>query len=291
MEMENGLWTQRNLPQIWDHAFTLPLPKPNKDPTSPEGFRPISITCNTSKTFERMAMNRLTTFLEAEGHFNPYQNGFRKNRSSIDNVVVLKEVIRQGIDAGDHAFCIFFDMQKAYDRIYRPLVLRQLLKLGIGGNMVHFVKNFLQRRTFQVRLDGYSSGIWTLENGLPQGSVAAVCLFLLAINDFERDLKLEFERRFPSTRIVLLSYADDKAAVVLGPQESKEPGKAAQFVLTFTDEWLRDHGLELSPTKTQILHFCGRRRCNKPTLRMRSLPLKISRTADFLGITLDTRFI
>lgn len=211
----NQIWTQRLFPNIWRHAFTIPIPKPNRDPTKLDSFRPITSTCNPVKTVERMGMFRMNIFLESNHIYNPHQNGFRRNRSCIDNLVVLKQVISEGLKTNSHAYCVFFDMQKAYDGIYRPLAMRQIIKAGIGGNMAHFLRNFLTRRKFQVNLDGFSSSIKDLENGVPQGSVASVYLFFMAINEFEKALETEFKEKFPNSRLILLPFANDKATVII----------------------------------------------------------------------------
>lgn len=129
-------------------------------------------------------------------------------------------------------------MHKAYDRIYRPLASKQLQKLGIGGNMAHFIRNSLEKRTFQTKIGNVFSNTHVLENGVPQGSVSSVFCFLLTINDFEKELNDSFRRRYPDLLLVTLSYADDKASIIQGAQNSKFVGEATQYVLDFTDKWM-----------------------------------------------------
>ena len=46
----------------------------------------------------------------------------------------------------------------------------------MDGNILHYVKNFLSNRSFQVQVNGILSDQKILENGVPQGE------FLVAIN-------------------------------------------------------------------------------------------------------------
>lgn len=289
LEIYNKIWTERLYPEEWKQAIVLPLPKPGKDPSQLDNHRPISFTCCDAKTMERMAMHRFNYIMENAGHYDKDQNGFRRNRSSIDNVVVLKKLVTEALHNQEHCYAIFFDLRKAYDRIWRPLVMKQLQKYDVDGNMAHFFWNFLKERSIRVNYHGFQSSSYLLENGVPQGSVAAVHCFLAAINDFESDLRRKFHERFPALRLVCLSYADDKASLVFGPK-STGIGAATQFVMDFTLEWMESNGFELALEKTQLIHFCGKKTCAKPPFNMRDTRIRVDRTADFLGTVIDTTF-
>lgn len=284
----NFLWRERKYPEVWGKAVTIPLQKPGKCAFDPDGKRPISLTCNDSKVFERMAMARLGWWIESNQKLDEAQNGFRKGRGITDNVVLLHKTIVQERQQGRHAVVILFDLAKAYDKLWRRLVLQKLIEWGLGGNMVHFVKNFLEKRTMTVRCNGVYSRELLIENGVPQGTVAAVLCFLIAISDFEKELRSEFEVRYPELRLLLLSYADDKAAVISGPVSDPLFRQACTFVFSFTDNWMERHGLSLSVGKTQILHFCVKRNCRRISIDVRGRKVNQQRCARFLGHIFDT---
>lgn len=291
LQIFNHIWSHRWYPEEWKHALTIPLQKPGKSAFDPDGKRPISLTCTDSKLFERMAMRRLNWWLEENQKLDQAQNGFRQGRSCTDNAIILHKVLVQELHEGKHSFCIFFDLQKAYDRVWRHSVIRKLLEWGLGGNLVHFLQGFLRNRTMQVKCNGTVSEIVSLENGVPQGTVAAVTCFLISIVDFERDVKREFLRRFPHLRLVLLSYADDKAGIITGPTNDQTMRDAIQFLATFTDSWMKKRGLSLSPPKTQILHVCNKKGCRKVKISIDEHEITQSRIVKFLGHTFDSRLL
>ncbi len=47
------------------------------------------------------------------------QNGYRKNRASIDHMYTLTSIIRNGLAENKSTFACFIDMQKAFDWVYR----------------------------------------------------------------------------------------------------------------------------------------------------------------------------
>ena len=77
----NKVWTTGILPKEWNHAIIVPILKPNKDPTAPESYRPISLTPTLCKIMEKMITNRLQWFLETNKLLTPYQTGFRKHKT------------------------------------------------------------------------------------------------------------------------------------------------------------------------------------------------------------------
>ncbi|XP_058827599.1 uncharacterized protein LOC131687523 [Topomyia yanbarensis] len=76
--------------------------------------------------------------------------------------------------------------------------------------MINIVNSFLAERTFQVNVEGHLSPAHPLENGVPQGSVLSVTLFLVAIQPIFRVV--------PNSVQVLL-YADDILLLVWGKKE------------------------------------------------------------------------
>ena len=47
------------------------------------------------------------------------QAGFRFDRSCVDNIFILNEVIQGRLQEGKKTFCFFLDIKKAYDTVWR----------------------------------------------------------------------------------------------------------------------------------------------------------------------------
>ncbi|GFV77201.1 probable RNA-directed DNA polymerase from transposon X-element [Trichonephila clavipes] len=146
----NRIWETQVFPTQWCHAHILPFPKPGKDPTSANNYRPIALTSCLSKLMERIFSARLMFHLESHNLFSPLQNGFRKSRSTTDNLLRLETSIRDAFVKKQYNISVFFDIKKAYDMSWRYGILRDLCAMDIRGNLPVFIKNFLNHRSFQI---------------------------------------------------------------------------------------------------------------------------------------------
>ncbi|GBM73855.1 hypothetical protein AVEN_60625-1 [Araneus ventricosus] len=129
-----------------------------------------------------MINRRLVYFLETNNFLHRCQSGFRKDRSTLDNLLALETDIRLAFLQRKHLVAIFFDIEKAYDRTWRYGILKDLHDFNLRGNLPIFIQNFLKLRRFQVRVGYDLSDFFIQEEGVPQGSVLSVTLFSIKIN-------------------------------------------------------------------------------------------------------------
>ncbi|GBO31551.1 putative RNA-directed DNA polymerase from transposon X-element [Araneus ventricosus] len=178
----NRIWTEQKDPSQWHEATVIPILKPGKVPSNPLNYRPIALTSCLCKTFERMVNARLIYELEKQGCIPPLQSGFRRGRSTVDNLVLLETQIRNAFVKRNHLVSIFFDIEKAYDRAWRCGILSTLFNFGFRGNLPIFLKNFLSYRTFRVRMGNFNSDHFIQAEGVPQGRVLSVTLFIIHLS-------------------------------------------------------------------------------------------------------------
>ena len=80
------------------------------------------------------------------------------------------------------------DISKAFDIVWHAGLLHKLKSYGISSQILGLIFSFLSNRLFQVILDGKSSQEYSVNTGVPQGSIPGPKLFLLDINDHPDDV-------------------------------------------------------------------------------------------------------
>ena len=79
------------IPTAWKIATLRMLLKPDKLPSLTTSYRPISLISSIMKLFEKVIEQRLRSHLENMGFLNNYQSGFRRAKSTDDNLFRLSQ--------------------------------------------------------------------------------------------------------------------------------------------------------------------------------------------------------
>ena len=280
LNLFNNIWTGGTFPSKWQQATIIPLPKPDKDHSDPNSYRPIALTSCLCKTMERMVNNRLVYYLESNNIITNIQSGFRQQRSTTDQLVRLETWIREGLANREHVVAVFFDLEKAYDTTWKHGILSDLFKAGLRGYLPQFVAKFLNNRQFRVRVGSALSDHFCQENGVPQGSILSVTLFNLKINNIATCTK-------PGTESSL--YVDDFLACVRS-QQMRSIERQLQVCLNNLQRWSEENGFKFSESKTVCMHFCNKRSVHPdPVLLLNKQPIPIVNETKFLGIIFDNK--
>ena len=62
-----------------------------------------------------MTNSRLVWYLETNSIITPHQSGFRKSRSTIDQIIRLESAVREAFIKREHFVSLILDLEKAYD--------------------------------------------------------------------------------------------------------------------------------------------------------------------------------
>ena len=60
--------------------------------------------------------------------------------------------------------------------------------MGIRGHLAQYITKFLENRIFKVKLGSSFSDWQTQEEGVPQGSILSVTLFIIKINNITSEV-------------------------------------------------------------------------------------------------------
>nr|VZI40015.1 unnamed protein product [Spirometra erinaceieuropaei] len=136
----------------------------------------------------------------------------------------------------------FIDFQKAFDTVPHQRLLHKLKKIGIGGNFLKWIENFLVGRQQVVCVGRGKSDPAMVDSGVPQGSVLGPILFLIYVDDAARDLDCE-----------VAMFADDMKiwSVIRGPADEDR----LQMNLNRLEEWSNRWLLRFNVAKCSILRL------------------------------------
>lgn len=294
--LTNLSFEQGVFPEVFKHAIICPVHK-SGNKHLPTNYRPISLLSTLSKVVEKIMNKRLIGFMETNKLLGLHQFGFRAKHSTDEAVLHLTNNIISHIDRGDKCLAVFLDLQKAFDTVSIPILLSRLENLGIRGNALLWLRDYLTERYQYVRVENHSSNPCVGSYGVPQGSTLAPTLFLAYVNDL-----CKFETQGADIQM----FADD-TVVLFHSNTWDNVQQLAEKVMSHITAWLEDSLLSLNVNKTNFLcfsktmasspkifhlrmhcHPCNRSiiesstRCNCP---------KLTRTTEikYLGVNIDDK--
>ena len=137
---------------------------------------------------DRVLSQRLSHVLET-GHFlKPFQGGFRRGRSTTDQLLAFRERVQLAFAHNCICVTAFLDISSAYDSLWKNGLLYKLKKLGFKGKLLRWIYSFLMERIGSVCVASCYSSKTEYKNGLPQGSCMSPILFNVFLSDlFPRD--------------------------------------------------------------------------------------------------------
>ena len=85
------------IPKIWRRALVVAIPKPGKPVGDPKSYRPISLLCVPYKILERLIYARVEPLINPQ--LPKEQAGFRRGKSTVDQIVLLTQNIEDSFEA------------------------------------------------------------------------------------------------------------------------------------------------------------------------------------------------
>jgi len=137
------------------------------DKFKPEGYRPITLLNTLCKILEKIINYRLTWILKKQKYLSKQQCGFRKNKSTFDNLTQINHEINQTAITNQIMGLVSLDISKPYDSTRRHNILIELNQVLCKGKILNLITNFLKNRTFKVKENNHLSKEFIQENGLP----------------------------------------------------------------------------------------------------------------------------
>ena len=229
---------QHIYPNLWKEANVAPVHK-KESRSLVENYRPISLLSCVGKVMERCVHKHLCNFFVTNSIISGLQSGFTQGDSATFQLLDLYNTFCKALDDGEETRIIFFDISKAFDRVWHRGLLLKLKATGIRGNLLDWVENYLNLRKQRVVLQGTNSEWKQIKAGVPQGSILGPLFFLIYINDIIDGIKSNIRLFADDTSLFKIIDTPINSADILSQDLLKIIHWAKQWLVTF------------NPTKTE----------------------------------------
>jgi hypothetical protein len=102
-----------------------------------------------------------------------------KNTSTTNATYKLINDILQALNNKKKCGGIFFDLEKAFDRVDHNILMNKISYYGVNGVFFSLIKSYLENRYQKTKFNNKLSKWKKIRKGVPQGSILGPLLFLI----------------------------------------------------------------------------------------------------------------
>ncbi len=234
----------------------------------------------TRSFVQRLIKARLNYFLESNSLISSKQSGFRNNRGAADNLLFFTQKISEALNKSKQVCGIFFDISKAFDKVWHKGLIFKLIKMNIPSYILKYIIDFLSDRKFKVSIGDTLSDSGDILCSVPQGSVLGPILFLVYIND----IPLADSKHVSYSSL----FADDLSTIFIFNKPGRITVTMKKYLANLV-KWLHKWRLKMNASKCNYTIFSGMgsRNTTKFDLYINKGKIPYDPNPVFLGITFD----
>ena len=256
------------------------IPKSGGNTSAPDGWRYIALMSYVSKVYDKMILNRISPIIDPL--LRTEQNGFRKKRSTLQQVMQLKLIYEEiQYRKNQQGVFLFVDYSNAFPSVSVDAIKAALKAFHVPQFLIDAILKMYSGHQGIVRNSDGLSAPFNITAGVLQGDTLAPFLFDLVLDCILRKTLshcntngLQFQ-----THIHDLDFADDIVLICGTAHE-------AQKRLIRLAKLSRHCGLEINLKKTKFM-LLG---CHKPAvIKIGNIHLEQVTDYKYLGVYLSTQ--
>ena len=107
-------------------------------PSNCSNYQGISLLLTSFKILSNIILRSLTQYVDEI--IGDHQCGFRRNRSTIDQIFCIRQILEKKWDYDGTVRQLFIDFKKAHDSVKREVLCNILTEFGIPKKFVRLIK-------------------------------------------------------------------------------------------------------------------------------------------------------
>lgn len=271
------IWRTEKMPTEWNTSIICPVYKKGER-LNCNNYRGISLLPAAYKIFSNIVKKRITVY--ADDIIGEYQAGFRKNRSTTDQIFTIRQIMEKGWEHNTPIYQLLVDFKQAYDCIDREALYAAMEELGIPHKLVKLTRITMVHSNCQVKIQNKLTDNFVTDIGLRQGDGLAPILFNLVLEKVIREMKIHSAGTIATKSYQIVGYADDMNIVGRTVSDVKE-------TYCKLEEEARKVGLVVNEEKTKLLPMKQTRRLGQ-YLTVEGKNFEIVQEFKYLGSNLNT---
>jgi exonuclease III/alkylhydroperoxidase family enzyme len=246
------MWLEEDVPSDLVLCELITIYKGKGSPDDFTKYRCLGMLTHGYKVLSCLLLKRM---LEEVKDFLPEsQAGFRKLRSTRDNILILANLMDEVLLSQETCVITFIDFVAAFDSVSHKFLEAALLEAGASEKSRAMFKAIYSKSTARIRLktpggEEVFSSPFPVDRGVLQGDIFSPLCFIVALESIMRKHGGAGSVTALGLLIDRLEYADDAALIDANAEQ------ASERVTRLYEGALQDADMEISAPKTEVM-FC-----------------------------------
>ena len=235
------IWEKEEIPKEWSSGLICPILKKG-DKSECKNYRGIMLLDIAYKILSTVIFGKINRY--AEQILEDQQCGFRQERSTTEQIFVMRQIMEKCHENGIPLHILFIDFKQAFDSINRKYLYKVMKEYKIPNKLIRLTKMTLENSKARVLIGGKMGRSFDVSTGVRQGDGLSAVLFNLTLNKMLKELNLRGNILYKSKQIC--AYADDIALIARNKT-------ALQEMLNIIETVGKSAGLEINESKTKYM--------------------------------------
>jgi len=243
----NYMLTTKYVPSALTKGILTPILKKQKDKTSANNYRGITVTSILCKLLEKVWLLRAEPILDPKQ--NQMQRGFTKNTSPSNAALLVTESINEAKDKKEPIYVTLLDVSKAFDVVDHEILMEELFHAGIEGDMWLLFKELYNNASTAIKWNGYLSEEFIIKQGVRQGGVTSAPVYKVYTNRLLNQLTEHHNNhRIGTVRVPVPTCADDSAILSNSQADT-------QKALNIVESYAKSHKYNINASKSATIAY------------------------------------
>ena len=270
----NKISEEESIPEEWQEGEIIRLYKGKGIKGKCSNERGITLSSNFGKLYERIINERANKRI----NITEAQAGGRKGSSTVDHLLILRELENIANKKKKKVYMAFLDVTKAYDKAWSDAIMYVMHKEGIKDKHWNIIKKLNENLTAKIATKYGETRKINIKDSIRQGGVLSVLEYGILMDEIAKEIDkkgIGIEIDDEGTRIACLLWVDDVVLITTSREELQE-------MLNTTNDTTKKYHIEFGKPKSNIMKR-SRKNTGEPA-KLGEMELEVTNEYKYLGL-------